>query len=376
MKWDEIIGQQNLKKQLQNSIKEDRISHAQLYIGKPGYGVLPLALAYASEVICKQSEKCLLQINQLQHPDLHLSFPTINNSTEKKEAISSDYIKQFREFVIEDPYRDINQWYAHINEDKKQGIISVKEIENIIDNLNLKSFEGGYKVQIIWMVETMRVEAANKLLKILEEPPAKTLFILIAEDDKKILPTILSRCQKITVNALENNEISDHLQNRFSLDKETADTLAKRAEGDWGVACKLIKNNTLQEEFEKYFIRWNRAAVMAPKKPQFLREIVDWSLEISAWGREKQKNFLQFCAETFRQALFQNYESSSLVNNPLTYENFKWDNFSHFVHGKNIEDILEEINNAFFHIERNGSAKIIFLDMGIKLTRFLARKNE
>lgn len=376
MKWDEIIGQQNLKKQLQNSIKEDRISHAQLYIGKPGYGVLPLALAYASEVICKQSEKCLLQINRLQHPDLHLSFPTINNTTEKKEAISSDYIKQFREFIIEDPYRDINQWYAYINEDKKQGIISVKEIENIIDNLNLKSFEGGYKVQIIWMVETMRVEAANKLLKILEEPPAKTLFILIAEDDKKILPTILSRCQKITINALENNEISDHLQNRFSLDKETADILAKRAEGDWGVACKLIKNNTLQEEFEKYFIRWNRAAVMAPKKPQFLREIVDWSLEISAWGREKQKNFLQFCAETFRQALLQNYESSSLVNNPLTYENFKWDNFSHFVHGKNIEDILEEINNAFFHIERNGSAKIIFLDMGIKLTRFLARKNE
>ena len=376
MKWDEIIGQQNLKKQLQNSIKEDRISHAQLYIGKPGYGVLPLALAYASEVICKQSEKCLLQINQLQHPDLHLSFPTINNSTEKKEAISSDYIKQFREFIIEDPYRDINQWYAYINEDKKQGIISVKEIENIIDNLNLKSFEGGYKVQIIWMVETMRVEAANKLLKILEEPPAKTLFILIAEDDKKILPTILSRCQKITVNALESNEISDHLQNRFSLDKETADILAKRAEGDWDVACKLIKNNTLQEEFEKYFIRWNRAAVMAPKKPQFLREIVDWSLEISAWGREKQKNFLQFCAETFRQALLQNYESSSLVNNPLTYENFKWDNFSHFVHGKNIEDILEEINNAFFNIERNGSAKIIFLDMGIKLTRFLARKNE
>ncbi|MXO34388.1 DNA polymerase III subunit delta' [Apibacter sp. B3889] len=376
MKWDEIIGQQNLKKQLQNSIKEDRISHAQLYIGKPGYGVLPLALTYASEVICKQSEKCLLQINQLQHPDLHLSFPTINNSTEKKEAISSDYIKQFREFIIEDPYRDINQWYAYINEDKKQGIISVKEIENIIDNLNLKSFEGGYKVQIVWMVETMRVEAANKLLKILEEPPAKTLFILIAEDDKKILPTILSRCQKITVNALENNEISDHLQNRFSLDKETADILAKRAEGDWDVACKLIKNNTLQEEFEKYFIRWNRAAVMAPKKPQFLREIVDWSLEISAWGREKQKNFLQFCAETFRQALLQNYESSSLVNNPLTYENFKWDNFSHFVHGKNIEDILEEINNAFFHIERNGSAKIIFLDMGIKLTRFLARKNE
>ncbi|CVK15300.1 DNA polymerase-3 subunit delta' [Apibacter mensalis] len=376
MKWDDIIGQQNLKKQLQNSISEDRISHAQLYIGKSGYGVLPLALAYASEVICNKSEKCLLQTNRLQHPDLHLSFPTINNSTEKKVAISSDYIKQFREFLIEDPYQDINQWYKYINEDKKQGIISVKEIENIIDGLNLKSFEGGYKVQIIWMIETMRVEAANKLLKILEEPPAKTLFILIAEDDKKILPTVLSRCHKITVNAIKSNEIYDILQSRFSLKKEAAETVARRAEGDWGLVCKLLKNNTIQEEFEKYFIRWNRAAVMAPKKPQYLREIVDWSLQVSAWGREKQKNFLQFCAETFRQALLQNYESSSLVNNPLTYENFKWDHFSRFVHGKNIEDILEEINNAFFHIERNGSAKIIFLDMGIKLTRFLARKND
>lgn len=376
MKWDDIIGQQNLKKQLQNSISEDRISHAQLYIGKSGYGVLPLALAYASEVICNKSEKCLLQTNRLQHPDLHLSFPTINNSTEKKVAISSDYIKQFREFLIEDPYQDINQWYKYINEDKKQGIISVKEIENIIDGLNLKSFEGGYKVQIIWMIETMRVEAANKLLKILEEPPAKTLFILIAEDDKKILPTVLSRCHKITVNAIKSNEIYDILQSRFSLKKEAAETVTRRAEGDWGLVCKLLKNNTIQDEFEKYFIRWNRAAVMAPKKPQYLREIVDWSLQVSAWGREKQKNFLQFCAETFRQALLQNYESSSLVNNPLTYENFKWDHFSRFVHGKNIEDILEEINNAFFHIERNGSAKIIFLDMGIKLTRFLARKND
>lgn len=375
MKWDDIIGQQNLKKQLQNSISEDRISHAQLFIGKSGYGVLPLALAYASEVICNKSEKCLLQTNRLQHPDLHLSFPTINNSTEKKVAISSDYIKQFREFLIEDPYRDINQWYKYINEDKKQGIISVKEIENIIDGLNLKSFEGGYKVQIIWMIETMRVEAANKLLKILEEPPAKTLFILIAEDDKKILPTVLSRCHKTTVHAIKSNEISDILQSRFSLKKEAAETAARRAEGDWGVVCKLLKNNIIQEEFEKYFIRWNRAAVMAPKKPQYLREIVDWSLQVSAWGREKQKNFLQFCAETFRQALHQNYESSNLVNNPLTYEDFKWDNFSRFVHGKNIEDILEEINKAFFHIERNGSAKIIFLDMGIKLTRFLARKN-
>ncbi|WP_295840630.1 DNA polymerase III subunit delta' [uncultured Apibacter sp.] len=376
MKWDEIIGQDNLKKQLQNSIQEDRISHAQLFIGKSGFGVLPLALAYASEVICKKSEKCLLQTHQLQHPDLHLSFPTINNSVEKKEAISSDYIKRYREFLLEDSYRDINQWYEYLNEDKKQGIISVKEIENIIDRLNLKSFEGGYKVQIIWMVETMRVESANKLLKILEEPPAKTLFILLAEDDKKILPTILSRCQRITVNPIDNKDIEVNLRLKFFIEQEMSETIAKRAEGDWNIACKLIKNSTLQEEFEKYFIRWNRAAVMAPKKPEFLKEIVDWSLEISTWGREKQKNFLQFCAETFRQALLQNYNSPSLVNNPLTYENFKWNSFSSFVHGSNIEDILKEINSAFFHIERNGSAKIIFLDMGIKLTRFLARKNE
>ncbi|MDR1876876.1 MAG: DNA polymerase III subunit delta' [Flavobacteriaceae bacterium] len=376
MKWGEIIGQDLLKKQLQDSINENRISHAQLFVGKAGYGTLALALAYASEVIGGNSDNSYKQIAQLQHPDLHFSFPAVNNSADKLEAVSSNYMKQFREFVIEDPYRNSNQWYEFLQGEKKQGFISVKEMEHIIEKLNLKSFEGGFKVQIIWMAETMRTEAANKLLKILEEPPAKTLFLLLAEDDKKMLSTILSRCQRVNVNRIEDEKIVESLQSKFSIDEKQAVKIAKRAEGDWNLACILIKNATVQEEFEQCFIRWNRAAVMAPKKPNSLREIVDWSLEISNWGREKQKNFLQFCAETFRQALLENYQTKELVNNPLTYENFRWANFSHFVHGNNIEDILEEINTAFFHIERNGNARIIFLDMGIKLTRFLARKKD
>ncbi|MDR2122670.1 MAG: DNA polymerase III subunit delta' [Flavobacteriaceae bacterium] len=376
MKWDEIIGQDLLKKQLQDSIKGNRISHAQLFVGKMGYGTLALALAYASELIGKNSENAYKQVSQLQHPDLHFSFPSINNSAEKLEAVSSDYIRQFREFVKANPYRNSNQWYEFLNEEKKQGFISVKEMEHVMEKLNLKSFEGGFKIQIIWMAETMRMEAANKLLKILEEPPAKTLFLLLAEDDKKILPTILSRCQRVNVNRIEDEKIIENLQSGFSVEEEQSVRIAERAEGDWSSACVLIENSAVQEEFEKYFIRWNRAAVMAPKKPQFLREIVEWSLEISGWGREKQKNFLQFCAETFRQALLENYQVPELVNNSLTYDNFKWAGFSRFVHGNNIEDILEEINRAFFHIERNGNAKIIFLDTGIKLTRFLARKSK
>ncbi|WP_128331587.1 DNA polymerase III subunit delta' [Apibacter sp. HY039] len=374
MKWEEVIGQELLIKQLKDSISENRISHAQLFIGKSGYGLLAIALAYASEVLCSGSESCYKQTEKLQHPDLHFSFPTINNASEKKEAISSDYIAQFREFVLKSSYQNINQWYEFLNEDKKQGFISVKEMENIIEKLNLKSFEGGYKIQLIWMAETMRTEAANKLLKILEEPPAKTLFLLLAEDEKKILPTILSRCQKVDIHRIDEGKIVTELQSVFGVDEQKASQIASRVEGDWELASNLVINSHLQEEFEQYFIRWNRAAVMAPKKPEFLKEIVDWSMEISGWGREKQKNFLQFCAEIFRQALLENYQAGQLINNPLTYNNFKWKSFSSFVHGNNIEDIMEEINAAFFHIERNGNARIIFLDMGIKLTRFLARK--
>ncbi len=376
MKWEEIIGQDLVKKQLQDSIRQNRISHAQLFVGKLGYGTLALALAYASQVICEASESCYKQTSQLQHPDLHLSFPTINSSTEKLEAVSSDYIGSFREFIMESPYQNVNQWYEFLGEDRKQGFISVKEMEHIIEKLNLKSFEGGYKVQVIWMAETMRTEAANKLLKILEEPPAKTLFLLVAEEENRILPTILSRCQKINVNRIEEEKIVEALQSKFPIEQEQARKIAGRAEGNWSLAYMLVKNTTVQEEFERYFIRWNRAAVMAPRKLESLKEIVDWSLEISGWGREKQKSFLQFCEETFRQALLENYQTKELVNNPLTYENFKWSSFSQFVHGNNIEDISEEINTTFFHIERNGNARIIFLDMGIKLTRFLARKRE
>ncbi|MDR3272220.1 MAG: DNA polymerase III subunit delta' [Flavobacteriaceae bacterium] len=372
MKWNEIIGQDLLKKQLQDSVAESRISHAQLFVGKCGYGTLPLALAYVSQTLCGSSESCYKHTEQLQHPDLHLSFPSINS--EKYDALSSNYIRQFREFILENPYRDINEWYDFLQEEKKQGLISVKEMEIIIERLNLKSYEGGYKVQIIWYAELMNTAAANKFLKILEEPPAKTLFILIAEDEKRILPTILSRCQKVDVHRIKEADIEKALQQRFSLNGEDALKIAFKAEGDWNIACDYVKTNLLQEEFEQYFIRWNRAAVMAPKKTKYLREIVDWSVEVAAWSREKQKSFLKFCSETFRQALLENYQAKKLVNNPLTYENFKWRSFISFVHGSNIEDILKELNEASLHIERNGNPKVIFLDMGVKLTRYLARR--
>ncbi|WP_185145360.1 DNA polymerase III subunit [Apibacter muscae] len=376
MKWDQIIGQETLKNKLRDSIIENRISHAQLLVGKSGYGALALALAYASEIICENSETCYKRLNQFQHPDLHLSFPTINNSTEKREAVSADYASQFRDFLQKSVYQELDQWYEFLNEEKKQGFISVKEIENIINNLSLKSFEGGYKVQIIWGVEAMRTEAANKLLKILEEPPAKTLFLLIADDEKKILPTILSRCQKILIPRIEETCIQQSLQNLYSLENNESNIIAKRSQGDWALALNLLNSSKVNEEFEKFFIQWNRAAVMAPKKVEFLKEIVEWSIIIAGWGREKQKRFLQFCSETFRQALLENYSANKLVNASLSYNNFNWKSFSFFVHGNNIEDILEEINSAYYHIERNGNARIIFLDMGVKLTRFLARKRE
>lgn len=372
MKWEEIIGQKPIKKHLQDSISENRVSHAQLLIGKSGYGTLALALAYASQILCDTSENCYAKTAHLQHPDLHLVFPTINK--DKTKALSVNYIKEFREFVIQNPYADLMQWYEFLEEDKKQGIISVEEIEEIIYKLNMKSFEGGYKIQIIWMAEKMNIPAANKLLKMLEEPPAKTLFLLIVEEEDKLLQTIISRCQSLKIPRIETKEIEQKLTEKYSLDFENAQQIAKKSEGNWNEALKNVNTDQLQEEFQKYFIEWNRAAFASIKNTTYLGKTVKWSIEVASWGREKQKNFLDFCAETFRQALLQNYQVQDLVSSPLTYNNFKWEGFSPFVHGNNIEDILKEINEASLHIERNGNPKLIFLDLGIKLTRFLARK--
>ena len=368
--------QKNLQEQLLHAIESKKVSHALLFSGKCGYGTLPLALWYAEQLLCKEnSEKCLNKVKSLQHADLHFAFPVTTTVEVKSKPKSTDFIKTWREFVKQNPFGSGFDWLQMMGADKKQGIINVEQAHEILKTLGLRSFEGGYKIMVIWLPESMNNSTANKLLKIIEEPPQKTVFLLISETAEELLPTIISRCQIIKVPRLSRLEIEEILIQQYDVEPHMAAQVAKNAQGDVSLALENLLYST--ESFESLFIQWVRDAFRAKKDVSALRDIFSWSQEIAGWNnREKHKQFLSYCANIFRQALVQTYGANDLMFNPIKSENFKWNGFSGYIHGANIEEILDEINQASYHIERNGNAKIIFLDLGIKMTRFIHKKEE
>ncbi|MBQ0148093.1 MAG: DNA polymerase III subunit delta' [Flavobacteriaceae bacterium] len=372
MLWDKTVGQSEIKSKLRQSIKDGRISHAQLFAGPEGSGTLALALAYAQEVLCGQEENnCHIKVNNLQHPDLHFSFPFSATENVKKPTAKL-LLKEWRSFIQHNIYGNLSDWMKHLGIEKKQGAINVDEADEIVKTLSLNSYEGGYKIMIIWMPEMMNTASANKLLKIIEEPPQKTLFLLVTEREDLLLPTITSRCQLVKIPNIETKDIEEYLQKYDSVDNEKAKHIAFIAQGNLREASLLLHNTS--QIFDSYFVTWVRKAFMAAKTPIVLKDLINWSNDIASWSRDEQKNFLNFCSEIFRQALLKTYQANDLVNIQINAEGFKWEGFAPFIHGANIEEILHEINEASYHIERNGNAKFIFLDLSIKLTRLLHRK--
>lgn len=382
MKFSEIVGQNHLKNHLINSVQNGRIPHAQLFIGSEGSGTLAMALAYAQYIICNNkgneneggSASCNLKFDLLQHPDLHFVYPVATNDSVKSNPVSDDFLSTWIEFLKGNPYASVNDWYEAIDIQKKQGNISVHEAATILKKLSLKSFEGGYKIMIIWMAEKMNTEASNKLLKLLEEPTEKTVFLLIAEDEKAILQTILSRCQLLHFNPLNEQEIIQGLIETENCDEVDAYSIAKQVQGNYNKALKLRYNVTEEYPFDEWFVTWVRAAFRANKNARVVSDLIKWSDEIAVIGREKQKLFLNHCMEMFRQALLLNYSTPQLVYMAPKTANFKLENFAPFVNESNILEIYQEIEEAIYHIERNGNAKIILTDLSIKLTRLIHKK--
>jgi len=384
MRFSEIIGQQNIKNHLLQSAASGRIPHAQLFIGSEGSGTLAMAIAYAQYIVCQNigheneggKAACNLKFDHYQHPDLHFAFPTVTSegSSSSKKTTSDDYMSAWFDFLKEHPYGSLTDWYNAIDIKNKQGIINVHEAASILKKLSLKSYEGGYKIMIIWMAEKMNVEASNKLLKLLEEPPEKTVFLLICEDEKALLQTILSRCQILHFNTLSENDIANGLNALEGSEPNQSMNYAKQAQGNYNKALKLFHNEEEELPFERWFIEWVRAAFRANKNARVVLNLIAWSEEIATIGREKQKLFLEYCIEMFRQALLLNYNVDELVYLQPTTENFKLENFAPFVNDKNILDIYQELSDAMYHVERNGNPKIIFTDLSIKLTRLIHRK--
>ncbi|WP_452225452.1 DNA polymerase III subunit [Lacinutrix chionoecetis] len=384
MLFSEIIGQTHIKKHLTASVDNGRIPHAQLFIGPEGSGTLPMAIAYAQYVLCsntegennKGNEACNLKFKNFSHPDLHFAFPVTTNDKVKRHPVSSHFLEEWRDLLIKQPYGNLFDWYKLLGVDNKQGQIGVDEAQDIIKSLALKSYEGGYKVMLIWMAEKMNTAAANKLLKLIEEPPNKTVFILIAEEEEQIINTITSRCQILHFPPLAEVDIKNALIKNFNLSETVATKLAHQANGNYNKACDLVYNDSEDTQFETWFIYWIRAAFKAKGNKSAIHDLIKWSEEIAKTGRETQKHFLNFCLDFFRQALLLNYNADALVYMEIKNEKFELSKFAPFVHNNNIIDISNELQDAIYHIERNGNSKIILTDLSIKLTRLLHKKSE
>lgn len=381
MEFSEIIGHQHIKSHLLKTIENGRIPHAQLFIGINGSGLLPMAIAYASELICKTYPKgsaqynlCKSKIAKLEHPDLHFVYPVNTSDIASKNAISNHYSEAWREFILEHPYASLFEWLQFIGIEKKQGNISKHEAENISKKLSLKSFEGGYKVMIIWMADNMNSECSNKILKLVEEPTEKTVLIFITEKEEKIITTIKSRCQKLNFPPLSEASIVEELVEQMEIQENIAVNTARRARGDFNKALQLLNEANEDDIFEEWFITWVRTAFRAKGNKGAINNLIDWSDNLASQGRETQKKFISFCLELFREALLKNYQADSILYFEPNDDSFSLDKFAPFVHQNNIFEITEALENAFYHIERNGNAKIIFTDLSIQLTRLIHRK--
>lgn len=379
MLFKKIVGHEHIKNHLLGSSFNGRIPHAQLFIGSEGCGVLQTAIAYSQYILCQNlgsentggNEACNLKFENFSHPDLHFVYPTVTTEDVKSKPKSLDFLPLWREFLAEKPYGSLFDWYDKLGVGNKQGEIRVEDATEILKSLSLKSYEGGYKIMIIWMADKMNIAASNKLLKLLEEPTDKTLFILISENEEDILQTIRSRCQVIHFPKLSESAIAKHLIAFENIGEKEAVIIAHKSQGNYNKALQLCQKINDDAPFEEWFVTWVRAAFRAKGNASAIQDLINWSEEIAKLGRETQKKFLHFCTDMFRQALLLNYQAEPLVYYESSIQGFDIKKFAPFITGNNITDIYKELNDAIYHIERNGNAKIILTDLSIKLTRLI-----
>ncbi len=351
------------------------------FTGPEGSGTLPMALAYAQYIICGnqnaenhgQNQACNIKCNALSHPDMHFAFPVSNSEKVKSHAVSNHYMEEWRQFIKEQPYGNLFDWYRLIGIEKKQGQIGVDEAHDIVKKLSLKSYEGGYKVMLIWMAEKMNIATANKLLKLIEEPPQKTVFLLIAQNEEQIIQTIKSRCQILHFPPLSEESMAKALEDK-GLVREEALRLAHEANGDFNKALDLMNKDSEDLVFEKWFVQWVRSAFKAKGNKAAIHELILWGEEVAKTGRETQKKFLKYCIAVMRQAMLINFNVRELAFMRIHVDGFQLEKFAPFIHENNILPIVAELEDAIYHIERNGNSKIILTDLSIKLTRLLHKK--
>jgi DNA polymerase-3 subunit delta' len=374
MNFSRIPGHQETKTRLIRSVSEQRVSHAQLFSGPEGCGSLALALAYARYVSCENPDeqdscgtcKSCVKHEKMIHPDVHFVFPVVRGKKDM-EPISDSFIGEWRDFVARSPYFNLNDWLYSIEVGNAQGLIYSSEAAEIIKKLSLKTYESDIKTMIIWLPEKMHLVTANKLLKIIEEPPDKTLFLLVSDEPDKIIPTILSRCQHIKIPRFPNDEISNFLVSNFNYDSLKASETARVANGNLIRAIHLAKDEESSVENLDYFKSMMRFAWKRD-----VSSIINWSEEMAMKGREAQKGFIVYALRILRENLMLTLgqQKNNLVFMAGDEVSFS-EKFHPFINKKNIYHLTDEFNLAFSHIEANGNARIIFLDLALKVVKLI-----
>ena len=370
--FSDIIGQEEAKQRLLQEVAEGRIAHALLFTGPEGSGKLPMALAYARYLTCQHptpTDACgtcpsCAKWEKLIHPDVHFVFPIVAKKAQKKE-VCDDYLPAWRKLLSAGSYFSLSQWLDEMDAENSQAIIYARESDEMLRKLSLKSSQGGYKVVLMWLPEKMNEVCANKLLKLLEEPPAQTVFLLVSEAPEQLLATILSRTQRFHLPRLDESVIAQTLQSRFGVLPEESRNLAHIANGSMIQALAAIQLNQDATLFFDHFVSLMRLAYQRK-----IREMKHWSEELAGMGRERQKNFLNYCQRLVRENFIFNLRRPEMNYMTATEQQFA-QKFAPFINERNVIGMMEELSLAQIHIEQNVNPRMVFFDFALKMIMLL-----
>ena len=369
MTFNEVIGQQEVQSRLMQMVSEGRLPHALMLCGPQGAGKMALAIGFAKHLLSRtDNDRAMLE--KLEHPDLHFTYPTIKlpSMSADHKPVSEDFAREWHELVMAGPYFTMTEWLEQMGGENQQAIITAGESDSLVRKLSLKSSQGGYKISLIWLPERMNIECANKILKLLEEPPSQTLFIMVCQEPDRLLETIRSRVQRIDVKKIADEDVEQALIQRRGLSADMAHRIARMANGNWLKAMEMLSADSENELFLDMFQTLMRLAYQRKVK-----DLKAWSERMASMGREREKRFLEYFLRLIRENFMYNFHQPDIVYMTQREEDFAR-NFARFINEANILPISDLANRAIRDIGQNANGKIVFFDFALQMIVLLIQK--